>query len=45
MYQVINIRTKEIIGTYKTLKRARNKADKKDLEYGAINYTVKGLIQ
>lgn len=39
-YLVIDIRTKATVGTYSTLKRATNAADRKDLEYGAIRYCV-----
>lgn len=41
MYQVIDNRTKAIIGTYKTLRRANSRADQLDLIYGAIRYQVK----
>ena len=40
-YQVINIRTKDVVGSYSTRKAAQRRADKMDLEYGAINYAVK----
>ncbi len=39
-FQVIFKNDKSVIGTYSTRKRARNKADKLDLEYGAYAYTV-----
>jgi len=41
MYQVIDNRTKAIMGVYKTLRRANRKADQLDLIYGAIRYQVK----
>lgn len=40
-YQVIDHRTQAVVGTYSTAKRARNVANKKDLEYGAIRYGVR----
>lgn len=40
IYQVIDTQTKYIMGTYSTKRRATRKADKLDLEYGAIRYTV-----
>ena len=30
-----------IVGTYKTVSRARNARDKKDMEYGAIRYSIR----
>ena len=42
-YQVIFKQDKSIIGTYSTRKRARNKADKLDLEYGAYGYSVQAV--
>lgn len=41
MYQVIDIQTKAIIGTYKTRQSASNRANKLDLQYGAVRYIVK----
>lgn len=43
MYQVIELTTKKVIGTYATYMRAYNKANKLDLVYGRINYTVKRI--
>ena len=40
MYEVIDSHTGDVIGSYSTFKRARNKADKLDLVYGAIRYRV-----
>lgn len=39
-YQVIDRHTKKIMGTYQDVKRARRRADKLDLEYGAYRYGV-----
>lgn len=43
-YQIIDNQTKEIIGTYKTRKRATTRADKLDIKYGAIRYIVKPIF-
>lgn len=41
MYKIIDIKTGLQVGKpYATLKRARRRADKLDLEYGAIRYVV-----
>lgn len=40
MYNVIDIKNKEIVATCKTRKAARTKADKLDMIYGAIRYSV-----
>lgn len=40
MYVVIDQHTGLVVGTYKTRQRARNVADRKDLEYGAYRYSV-----
>lgn len=45
MYQVIDKQTGKVIGSYQDRKRARRKADKLDLEYGAIRYYVREVIQ
>lgn len=37
-YQVIDIQTREVIGTYSTAKRAYHRADKLDSEYGVVRY-------
>lgn len=39
-YQVICFKTKKIMGTYSSRKRARNKADKLDMIYGCYNYRI-----
>jgi hypothetical protein len=41
MYSVIDIRTGEIVGSYKSRKLADRKADKLDMEYGAVRYVVR----
>ena len=40
MFQVLNTRTGQIVGTYSTKQRARAARDRKDLEYGAISHRV-----
>jgi hypothetical protein len=46
MYQVIDNQTNCAVGKPMISKRmARNKADRLDLEYGAIRYSVKGPIE
>ena len=40
-FQVIDRQTNQVMGTYASRKRARNKADRLDLEYGAYRYYVK----
>jgi hypothetical protein len=40
-YEVYDPKTGDVIGDYKTPKRARRVADKKDLEYGAVRYGVR----
>ena len=40
MYQVIDRQTNNLMGTYSTSKRARNRADKLDLAYGSYRYKV-----
>lgn len=40
MYQIVDSQTGAVKGTYQTLSRARRRADKLDLEYGAIRYRV-----
>lgn len=40
-YQVIDSRTGLVMGTYSTRVRASRKADKLDLQYGAIRYSVR----
>jgi hypothetical protein len=40
-YQVIDLHTKKVMGTYATRAAASRRADKLDLAYGAIRYVVK----
>ncbi len=40
-YQVIDIQTKKVMGTYTSRAAASRRADKLDLAYGAIRYVVK----
>ncbi len=42
-YQVIESKTGYLIGTYSTLRRAMNKADKLDLAIGGYRYSVKRI--
>lgn len=39
-YAIIDTRTGGVVGMYLSSKRARNRADKLDFEYGAIRYRV-----
>ncbi len=43
-YQVIDRLTGLVVGTYSTLIRAHNRADKLDLVYGAIRYSVRRVV-
>ena len=42
-YQVIDIQTKKVMGTHTSRAAASRRADKLDLAYGAIRYTVKTI--
>jgi hypothetical protein len=42
-YQVIDRQTGNVMGTYSSRTSASRKADKLDLEYGAIRYAVKAI--
>lgn len=47
IYKIIDMKTGEQIGkdyTYSQRKRARNRADKLDLEYGAYRYSVRPVF-
>lgn len=44
MYQVINVKTQQIVGTYNSKQRARNARDKKDTAYGACVHTVREIV-
>lgn len=39
-YQLINIRTGAVVGTYSSKQRARNSLDRKDNEYGAYVHRI-----
>ncbi len=41
MYQIIDIQTGAVVATAKSVKRARQMRDKRDLEYGACRYVVR----
>lgn len=43
LYSVVDIMTGEVVGSYKNRKRASRKADKLDMEYGAVRYVVRML--
>ena len=43
MYRVIDIQTNQVMGTYKTLRRATTRADRLDLEHGAVRYIVQAV--
>ena len=40
-YQVIDVRTQQVVGTFKNKRAARSKRDSLDLAYGAVRYTVR----
>ena len=42
-YQVIDTHTKNVVGTYSSRVRATRKANRLDLEYGAIRHAVKAV--
>ena len=42
-YQVIDFKTGQVMGIYVSRRRARAKADKLDLEYGAYRYFVRAV--
>ena len=41
MYQVIDIQTNWVVSSHKTSRRAHRKADRLDMEYGAVRYVVR----
>lgn len=41
MYQVIDSKTGFIVATYPTRKQASRRADKLDMAYGAIRYSIR----
>lgn len=44
VYQVIDRKTNTVVGTYDNRKAASRRADKLDLAYGAIRYTVRVIF-
>ena len=40
-YQIIDMQTGAVVGTYATVLRARRRADQLDSEHGAIRYAVR----
>lgn len=40
-YQVIDRHTGQVVGTYASKQRARNRREALDLQYGAIRYSVR----
>ena len=40
-FEIVDIKTKLIVGTYSNRRRAVNAANRKDLEYGAVRYIVR----
>lgn len=43
MFQVIDRQSGKVMGTYKTRSMAIRRADKLDIQYGAIRYYVKSI--
>lgn len=43
-YQIVDARTGQVVKEFSNKKRAWNKADKMDQEYGAVRYIVKTVI-
>lgn len=41
MYKIIDCKTSEVVGSYSDRKRAYSRANKLDLAYGAVRYTVR----
>ena len=41
MYQILDIQTKKIVSKHATRVVAKRKADRMDMQYGAIRYVVK----
>lgn len=46
IYQLMDTHTGKVLGTYSYAQRnrARNRADKLDLQYGAVRYTVRPIF-
>jgi hypothetical protein len=42
VYEVIDLRSNTVMGTYKNKKMARKRAEKLNCEYGAQKYGIKG---
>lgn len=40
-YQVIDTRTQQLVGSFKSKQAARNKRDRLDQAYGAVRYAVR----
>lgn len=40
-YEVVDSKTQIVVGTYSTMRRAYNAADKQDNIYGAVRYFVR----
>lgn len=40
MFQVVNSKTGQVVGTYSSKQRARNSRDRKDSEFGAYVHRV-----
>lgn len=40
-YEVVDCQTGKVVGTYTQRQRARNRADKMDMTYGAYRYSVR----
>ena len=43
-YQVIDNQTQVVMGIYSSLKAAHRRADKLDMEYGAVRYVVRRVL-
>lgn len=41
MYEVYDTHRREVVAVYKTRRLARNRADRLDMIYGAVRYTVR----
>lgn len=42
-YDVIDVQTQKVVGSFKNSHRAHRFADRKDMEYGAVRYVVKPI--
>jgi hypothetical protein len=43
MYELVDTRTGDTVGTYKTRRRAQNAGDRKNFDYGSYRYAVRWL--